>query len=396
MKYSFDEVIDRKGSGCVKYDNPEVPQGVTPMWVADMDFRTPDFILDALRTRLDHPVLGYPHVPDNYFNIISSWVSSIHSWKTDPSWMCFVPGIVRGIGMVINAFCSKGDKIIVQPPVYHPFRLVPQRNGYEVVSNPLIPVYDGSGTLKTYRMDFDSLERLASDPSARIMILSNPHNPCGIAWDADTLRTLAEICKRNGVLIISDEIHSEMMLWGGRHIPFQSVCNDASSNSICFMSPSKTFNIPGVVSSYAIVPEGDIRSRFFSYLEANEFDYPPVFSYIATVAAYTKGGDWRKQMLAYVEGNLKFLESYLAEHIPYIGCTKPQASFLAWLDCRKLDMTQENLMAMFSREARVFMNDGTMFGDEGAGFVRMNVACPRCVIEAALERIENAVNKHIA
>lgn len=388
MKYDFDEITERAGTGCVKYD--KAPKGLIPLWVADMDFRTPDFIIDALHRRLDKPVLGYPFIPKDYFPTIARWVRNLHGWDIRPEWMCYVPGIVKGISLAELALLSKGSGVIIQPPIYHPFRIVTEKNEMEVIYNPLKPVYDGN-VIVTYEMDFEGLEKCI-DKGARMLLLSNPQNPSGICWSRETLERLAEITSRRGVLVISDEIHGEMAHKGYRHIPYASVSQAASDNSITFMAPSKTFNIAGVVSSYAIIPNEALREKFFAFMDATELDYPSIFSIEATMAAYRKGASWRRQMLRYVEGNISYAEGYLAHYVPQIKAMHPQASFLIWLDCRALGMTQKQLMFFLKRRAGLYLNDGTMFGPEGEGFVRLNVGCPRSVLRKALDQLAAAVN----
>lgn len=390
--YDFDEIIDRHGTGCAKYDS--LPSGihrkdVIPLWIADMDFRTPDFITDAMKSRLDHPVFGYPVVPDDYFITISKWVSTLHGWSVDPNNIRYIPGIVKGIGLALNTFLSPGDKVIIQPPVYHPFRIVSEKNGYEVLRNPLIPVYE-NGSLVDYKMDFEGLEKLL-DSGAKAIILANPHNPAGICWSRATLERLAEMTASRGVIVISDEIHAEMALRGHKHIPYASVSPASASNGITFMAPSKTFNIAGIVSSYTIVLSESLRTKFFNFLDANELDNPAIFPIVATMAAYNKGAEWRKEMLSYVEDNIDFVISYLSENIPRIKALRPQASFLVWLDCRGLGLGHDELQQLFVEKAGEFLNDGLMFGEEGQGFMRLNVGCPRSVLAMALERLKNAM-----
>lgn len=393
--YNFDEIIDRKGTGCAKYDGLSMEKGrsdLLPLWVADMDFKTPDFIVDALRKRIDHPIFGYPCVPQDYFQTISSWVGDLHSWKLDPSHIQYIPGIVKGIGFVLDCLCSPGDKVIIQPPVYHPFRIVPEKHHLEVVNNPLLPVFenDECGPLFGYKMDFDHLEKII-DEDTKVLILSNPHNPAGQCWDKETLQTLAEITSSKGVIVISDEIHCEMLLNGRKHIPYASVSEAAAQNSITFMSPSKTFNIAGIVSSYAIVENDSLREKFFGFVDADELGYPSIFSIVATQAAYKNGKRWRSEMLDYVSANIDYVDEYLKENIPSVRCVKPQASFLVWLDCRELGLTQDKLVSLFEDKAHLELNDGTMFGLQGTGFMRLNVGCPRSVLEEALKRLKEAI-----
>jgi cystathionine beta-lyase len=382
-QYNFDELIDRKGSGSLKFDLLNEYYGrddLMPLWVADMDFRTPDFIIDAIKRRCEHPVFGYTHPSDEFFESIINWLRELHGWNIKREWMIFVPGVVKGIAHVIDCFTKAGDKVIIQSPVYHPFRLVPQHLQREVVYNPLRLV-NGQ-----YEMDFDNLESVI-DEKCKALILSNPHNPAGIVWKKETLQQLAAICSKNNILVISDEIHAEMVYPQFTFHSFSTVSEEAASCSITLMAPSKTFNIPGIVSSYAIVPDNMLRHKFFSYLKAGEFEEGTIFSYIATIAAYTQGAEWRRQMLDYVIENVKFVDEYLKSNIPDIRVYMPQASFLVWLDCRKLGLKQPELVKLFTDRAHLALNDGTMFGKEGEGFMRINVGCTRAYLEKALERV---------
>ena len=390
MKYDFDKVIDRTGTGALKHDVLEERYGspdLLPLWVADMDFATPPFIVEALEKRLGHPIFGYTVEPPEFWPSVIRWIKDSHGWDVKREWLTYIPGIVKGIGLAINRFTDPGDKIIIQPPVYHPFRMVPEGNDRKVVYNPLIEMKDGY-----YEMDFEHLESII-DSRCKMLILSNPHNPAGIVWSKETLAHLADICHRQGILVISDEIHSDMALFGNRHIPFATVSPEAASCSITFAAPSKTFNIAGIVSSYAIVPDARIRERYYRWLNANELDEAPVFSPIATVAAYTEGREWMRQMLAYVEKNIEYVTEYCRENLPEIKPLKPQASFLVWLDCRGLGLSQKDLVDLFVDQAKLALNDGAMFGPGGEGFMRLNVGTPRVVLKEALERILKAVRQ---
>ena len=393
--YDFDEIIPRRGSRCIKYDSLQEHFGrsdLNALWVADMDFRTPDFILDALRRRLDHPVLGYPSIGEDYFEILSRWVEDLHGWRVPAKDFRYVPGIVKGFGLAERCFLRPGDKVIIQKPVYHPFRIVTEESGFTVVNNSLRPIYDAEGFLQTYEMDLDALEGQIDDRT-RMMILCNPQNPGGVLYPAETLRRLADICDRYGIIVVSDEIHCEMVHGGVRHIPFASVSEAAARCAITFMAPSKTFNIAGVVSSYVIVRNPALAEIFFRYLASNETDYPPIFSAEATRAAYTpEGRKWRAEMLAYVQGNIDFVDGWLRANLPQIRAVRPQASFLVWLDCRKLGLSQKALVDLFVNRAHLALNDGSVFGDEGIGFMRLNVGCPRAILEQALESLAAAFN----
>ena len=386
--YDFDRIIERKGTGAIKTDAMKKVFGkedLVPLWVADMDFETPDFITDALKKRLEHPVFGYTAEPEDYRPAIIDWIAGLHGWEIRKEWISYIPGIVKGIGMAINALLEKDEKVIIQPPVYHPFRLVPQRNGRDVVFNPLRETSDGS-----YEMDFENLEAIC-DGKCRMLILSNPHNPAGITWSRETLERLASFCHSRGIIVISDEIHADMALFGNRHIPFASVSPDAAACSITFGAPSKTFNIAGIVCSYAVVPDDALREKFYRWIEANEMGSAPIFSHIATVSAFRNGADWRRQMLKYVEGNIEFVETFCREQIPQIRPLRPQASFLVWMDCRALGLDHESLNRMFIEEAGLALNDGEMFSPGGEGFMRLNVGTSRAVLQDALERLRRVM-----
>ena len=393
MTYNFDKIIDRTGSGDLKHGVLKERYGrddLLPLWVADMDFETPEFITSALRQRLEHSLFGYTVVPDELWTTIVKWIADHHQWDVKREWLTYIPGIVKGIGMAINVFVKEDEKVIIQTPVYHPFRLTPEGNGRKVVYNPLKET-DG-----TYEMDFDQLAEVVDD-KCRLLILSNPHNPAGICWDADTLRRLAHFCYERGIIVISDEIHSDMAILGNRHIPFATVSDEAAQISITFGAPSKTFNIAGIVSSYAIVPNPTLRRRFYTWLEANELNDPPLFAPIATIAAYQQGEEWRRQMLGYVEDNILFVEEYCRENLPGIKPWRPQASFLVWLDCRGLGLNHDKLVDLFVNKAHLALNDGAMFfgkpkpGNDLGGFMRLNVGTPKSVLKTALEQLKTAL-----
>jgi cystathionine beta-lyase len=387
--YDFDKIIERRGTGAVKTDALKKVYGkedLIPLWVADMEFETPDFIIEAIRKRLEHPVFGYTVMPEGYWETVKTWIEDHHGWKTETEWMTFIPGIVKGIGMVINALLEKDDKVIIQPPVYHPFRLIPQKNGREVVFNPLKELPDGS-----YEMDFENLEAVC-DPKCKLLILSNPHNPAGIVWSRETLIKLADFCHSHGITVISDEIHCDMALFGNRHIPFASVSEKAAECSITFGAPSKTFNIAGIVSSYAIVPDEGLREKFFKWLEASEMSAAHIFAPIATMAAFKHGENWRQQMLRYLECNIRFVEEYCLKNIPQIRPLRPQASFLVWLDCRKLGLSHEELTDLFVNKAGLALNDGEMFNPGGEGFMRLNIGTPRDILKEAMDKLLDAVS----
>ncbi|CDB11508.1 uncharacterized protein BN744_02712 [Bacteroides sp. CAG:633] len=387
MTYNFDELIDRRHTGSVKWDGMKNAFGrddLTAMWVADMDFRTPPFVMDALRQRLEHEVLGYAMPCEGWDTTICHWLQKRHQWEVRPDWLTFVPGIVRGQAFALLCFTNPGDRVLVMTPVYHPFFLVTERLKREAVRSPL-DLRDGH-----YHIDFD---RLRHDlQGCKALVLCNPHNPGGRVWTVDELRRIAELCQESGTLVISDEIHADLTLPPYKHHPFATVSPAAASNSVTFMAPSKTFNMPGVQSSFAIVPDDTLRARFQQFMEAGEFCEGHLFAYIGCKAAFEHGEEWLNQLLAYIQGNIDFTESYLRQHIPAIGMIRPQASFLVFLDCRQLGLEQEALERLFADKARLALNTGTTFGEPGRGFMRLNVGCPRAALKQALDQLAEAVN----
>lgn len=387
--YNFDEVIERRGTNCVKFDLLKERFGnenLTPLWVADMDFRTPDFIVEAIKKRCEHELFGYTYAPDAYYDSIRGWVHYKHNWKIEKEWISYIPGIVKGIAFALECFTLPGDKVIIQPPVYHPFRIVPESMHREVVYNPL-KLTDGR-----YEMDFDQLESVI-DEKCKALILCNPHNPGGVVWKKETLTKLADIASRRGLVVISDEIHAEMAYPQHTHHPFATVSEAAASCSLTFMAPSKTFNIAGIVTSYAIVPSDELRRRFYSFLEAGEFGDGTIFAYEATTAAYTFGAEWLQQMRMYIMENVRFVDEYLKSNLPKIKVYQPEASFLIWLDCRELGLNQEELVSLFRDKASLALNDGSMFGPGGEGHMRLNIGCPRSVLEIAMNALKKAIDK---
>ena len=390
-KYNFNEVIDRKGTGALKIDALKGRYGrddLLGLWVADMDFKTGDFITEAIIKRCKNGILGYTVAPESYYDSIIQWVENQYGWVIQREWLSYVPGVIKGIAFAIQCFSKPLDKIIIQPPVYHPFRLIPSKLRRTVISNPLI---EENGK---YRMDLDGLRKLI-DKDCKILILSNPHNPIGIVWDKDTLEELADICYKKYVLVISDEIHSDMCIFGNKHIPFATISPKAALNSITLMSPSKTFNMASVIAAHAIVPDSEIRKTFYEFMQGSELDEGSIFAYTATQAAYEKGSDWRSQVLKYIENNILFVDKFFKENIPEIKVIIPEASFLLWLDCRELGLKQYELAFLFINWARLALNNGVMFGKEGEGFMRMNVGTPRVILEQALLQLKEAIDSHL-
>lgn len=397
------KVKDRRGTLSVKYDSLFEHFGVdnvTPLWVADMDFESPQCVRGALEKIVSGAVYGYNIIPPTFFETIQRWMADVQNWKIETEWCSFIPGIVKGIGYVINYFTKPGEGIIIQPPVYPPFTNVPKGNGREILYNPLIREEGGS-----YRMDFDNLEAVAAKENAKLMILCNPHNPCGIAWDRESLARVADICYRHNVLVISDEIHADMPLSKTVHNPFATVSEAAAMNSITFGAPSKTFNVAGIVSSFAIVPNEKIRKGFYRWMSVNELSSPTIFATETTIAAYTKGGEWRREMLEQIEENVNFTIDYFEHNIPLIKPIRPMSSFLVWLDCRELCQaiggnepdaaTQKRLVNLFLNDARLALNDGAAFGPGGLGYMRLNVGCGLELLAGSFERLRMAVDENL-
>ncbi len=386
----FDKIIDRRNTDCVKYDGLRETFGrddLLPLWIADMDFEVCPAIFEALEKRIGHKVYGYPIARDCYWNSIISWLNRRHDFTVKRDELCYIPGIVRGIGYVVNHFTSPGDKILIQEPVYHPFKNVIEGNGRIAVNNQLH--YSG-GSLE---MDLTSLEALIKEEKPKMMILCNPHNPGGIIWSKEILKKVAHICAGNGVIVVSDEIHADIELFGNRYTPFATVSEEAAMNSIVLGAPSKTFNIPGLVSSWCVIKNPKIRESFFKWMEVNEFSAPTMFVTLATEAAYNHGEEWLDKLLKYLEGNILFVEDYLRSNIPEIKPLRPQASFLMWLDCSATGLKGLRLDDLFISKAHLALNDGEMFGPGGECHMRLNVACPRKVLEKALSQLKEALEQ---
>lgn len=396
------EHINRKGTYSIKVDALKKyfgEENLLPLWVADMDFKTPECVQEAISQVVEQGVYGYNVIPDNYFPVIAEWLKEKQNWEVEQQWLAFIPGIVKGIGYAINYFTQKGDGIIVQPPVYPPFMNVPKGNGRELVFNPLIRVED-SNCIESYRMDFENLEYIASKGNCKMLILSNPHNPGGIAWSRADLERLARICYKYNILVISDEIHADMPLFGTEHIPFASVSKEAAAISITFGAPSKTFNMAGIVSSYAVVPNDDIRVPFYKWMQVNELSSPTIFATLGAIAAYTKGDEWRMEMLDYIEGNILYVEDFCKNSLDgLIKPVRPLSSFLVWLDCRELSnklfgcIDQKQLVHLFVAKAGLALNDGAAFGPGGEGYMRLNVGCGLEMLQQAMSQLKEAIDE---
>lgn len=383
MKYDFDKTIDRRATNSYKWDS--APEGVLPMWVADMDFRTASAIIDALQKRVAHGIFGYTRVPDAYYGAVTSWFSRRHGWDIDREWIIYTSGVVPAVSAVIKALTVPGDKVIVQTPVYNCFFSSIRNNGCEIVSNPL------RCTADTYEMDFDALERCAADPRAKVMLLCNPHNPAGRVWTPDELTRLGNICLRNGVTVVADEIHCELVYQGFKYTPFASLSDAFLHRSVTCVSPSKAFNIAGLQIANIVAFDNDLRSRIDKAININEVCDVNPFGVAATIAAYNEGEEWLNQLVDYLHSNYEAMAEFCRRELPEFPITRLEGTYLVWMDCSSLGMPSDALEHALLDDARLWLNAGTMYGAEGEGYMRWNIACPRSVMLDGLNRFLNFV-----
>lgn len=387
--YNFDETIDRTGTDSIKYDATKAflgAEGIIPMWVADMDFRTPSFIVEAMKARMNHEIFAYTFRSDSYIESVMNWLQRRHQWGVPKEAVLFSPGVVPAVNIAVLAYTQPGDRIITQPPVYFPFFHAVNDHGRELVYNPLI--------LKEGRlyMDFENLE-MEAKKGAKMLILSSPHNPGGSVWTQEELRTMAEICLRYNILILSDEIHCDLILPGYKHTPTASLSAEIADQCITTIAASKTFNLSGLSTSTVIITHAELREKFKTTLDALHIGGGNIFGSVATQAAYTYGDEWVDALMVYLSENLDILEEYLQKHIPQIKMVRPEATFLVWLDCRELGMKDKELNHFFLTKAKLGLNPGTMFGPGGSGFMRMNVACTKATLMQALEGLHHALSR---
>ncbi|MBP2650081.1 MAG: Cystathionine beta-lyase [Firmicutes bacterium] len=385
----FDAVIDRKSNFSAKYDEVGKKFGredLIPLWIADMDFKTADPIIEAIQKRAEQGIFGYTSRPDSYFEAVSQWLEKRHGWKADPGLMIHSPGVVPSLSMIIQNFTQPGDKIIIQPPVYYPFFDVVRSNGRTLVENPL-KIVEGR-----YEMDYDQLEQIAQK-GAKLLLLCSPHNPVGRVWTKNELLRLGEICISYGICVVADEIHSDLVFSGHKHIPFAMISEAFRQNTITCIAPSKTFNLAGLQASIVIFSKETDKTRFDDALGTLDIRRNNCFSLVASEAAYRYGAEWLAGVLKYIEGNFAFIQDFCQKHMPQIQPNYPEGTYLVWFDCRGLGMNKEKLHDFMVNEAKLALDDGYWFSDAYAGFMRLNAACPRSIIAAALQQWENAVNK---
>lgn len=387
MKYNFDEIIDRGGNRSAKYDERAKKFGtadVIPLWVADMDFRTAQPIIDACVSKAEEGIWGYTSRPDSYFQAVQQWEQRRKGWTPDISLMSWSLGVVPSLSSIVRLFSGDGDKILIQTPVYSEFYDVAEAWGREVVENPLVET-DGK-----WSVDFDDFAEKVKQ--CRIFLLCNPQNPVGRVWEPEELRKMAELCVENGTLLVSDEIHSDLIFHGKRHTPTASLSPEIAANTITCVSATKTFNLAGLQASTTIFPNRDMKRAFEEFWGRMDIRRNNAFSCVAMEAAYREGEEWLDQLLPYISGNFDYICDFCAKNIPQIKPNRPDATYLMWLDCRALGMTNEELRDFFIHKAKLGLNEGYTFGHSLAGFMRLNAACPRSTLEKAMRQLKAAVD----
>lgn len=403
MTYDFDRIIDRSGTASMKWSTyhggshagPISPVGVDlagngpiPMWVADMDFPSPQPVLDALRNRIDHGIFGYTVTPDSYFDAAINWIKKRHGWEVSKEWITTTPGIVPALHFAIRAFCKAGDKVLLQQPAYYPFFRAIKNSQCEIVSSALIDGDDG------YTMDFEDLERKASDPAVTMAILCSPHNPVGRVWREDELRQYGDICNRHGVLVVADEIHADLLMPGVKFFPYAQLGREYSDNVLVCTAPSKTFNLAGMHLSNMIIPNEKLRRTFNDYMiHTGVAGGLNPLALTAIEAAYNHGEEWLDQVLDYIWGNFQTLKSFVGQNMPQLKVSELQGTYLCWVDFRGLGLDQEKLEKLTQLDAKVLLDEGYIFGQEGRGFERFNLACPRPLLKLALERLKTEIER---
>lgn len=381
MKYNFDEIVSRRHTCSYKWDSaPSGEKEVLPLWMADMDFRTAPVIVEALERRVRHGIFGYVRVPDAYYESVARWFVRRHGWKMETDWIIYTSGVVPAISAAIKALTVPGDGVVVQTPVYNCFFSSIRNNGCRVVPNPLI--YEN----RTYRIDFEDLDRKTADPGVRLLLLCNPHNPAGRVWTREELVRIGEICQKNGVRVIADEIHCELVFPGHEYVPFASTRENQLRNSVTCVSPSKAFNLAGLQIASIISCDRAVRERIDRAININEVCDVNPFGVEATIAAYEGGEDWLLQLLDYLKGNYDLLCDFFKTYLPQIPVTSLEGTYLVWTDCRAFHLPSDVLQTLLLEETGLWLNSGTLYGAEGEGFLRWNIACPRVVLHDALTR----------
>ena len=389
----FDQVIDRNEYPTLKWNRSMLIEhfgsgDVLPLWVADMDIQAPSVVIEALLRRVKHGIFGYEFRSDGYYEALINWYANRHQWAIDQTHIEACPSVLNAIAVLINQHSEEGDGIIIQPPVFFEFRLAIRNNGRRIVKNPLL-LDNGR-----YRMDFADLEEKAADPKNKMMIICNPHNPTGRVWTRAELARAGEICRRHNVLVISDEIHGDIVYGTHRYTPFVSISDELAQVAFACLSPAKTFNIAGMTDAMAIIPNEEYRQRFHDFADRLWMNKTNVFASAAAEAAYSRGSEWLDAVLVHLQSNIDCLGSYLQENLPQVKLIEPEGTYLVWLDFRALGLDAKELARFLAQEARLALNPGYWFGREGAGYARMNVACPQSTLREAMSRLTKAIHEY--
>ncbi|MFT4107570.1 MAG: MalY/PatB family protein [Lacrimispora sp.] len=387
--HNFDEIIDRKNTSCIKYDfavQRGKPENILPLWVADMDFKVSEKVLEAIRQRVDHGIFGYSESGDEYFEAIQGWMERKHGWAVERNWLVKTPGVVYALAMAVKAFTEPGDAVLIQQPVYYPFGEVIKDNDRVIVDSSLVLGEDGK-----YHMDFEDFEKKAEENHVKLFLLCNPHNPVGRVWSREELERLGEICIRKDIIIVSDEIHQDFVLQG-KHQVFADISRELRDRTVTCTAPSKTFNLAGLQVSNIFISNPKLRARFRKQMSASGYSQLNVLGLTACEAAYRYGGEWHDQLMEYLKANLSYVREYLKEKIGKIKLIEPEGTYLVWLDFKELGLTEEEREDLIVNKAGLWLDSGAMFGPAGEGFERINIACTRSTLELALQKLEQAVN----
>ena len=384
MKYDFDERVPRRGTNSYKWDTVK-DEDVLPMWVADMDFRTAPAIVGALQKRVEHGIFGYTKVPPAYYEAVVNWFRRRHAWLIEKEWIVYTTGVVPAISAIVKALTVPGDRVLVQTPVYNCFFSSIRNNGCEAVANPLI--YANG----TYRIDYDDLERKAADPKVKLLLLCNPHNPVGRVWTRQELRRIGEICIRNRVLVVADEIHCELVFSGHVYIPFASISEDFREHSVTCISPSKAFNLAGLQIANIVAADTDVRMKIDKAININEVCDVNPFGVEALIAAYNRGEDWLEELKHYLSVNYNYLRAYFDEYLPEFPVVMLEGTYLVWVDCRGVGLSSREIADILLEKEKVRVNPGSLYGEVGEGFIRLNIACPREKLIEGLNRLKRGL-----
>lgn len=385
---NFDEVIDRRNTNSLKYDFAEksgMPKDILPLWVADMDFKISSYIQDAVIRQAEHGIYGYSESGESYFEAISSWMKNHHDWEVKQEWLVKTPGVVYALATAVQAFAREGDGVLIQQPVYYPFKGVIVSNGRKVVNSALI-----QGESGRYEIDYADFEEKIIQEKVKMFILCNPHNPVGRVWSREELETIGDICKKHDVIVVSDEIHSDFV-WKGRHQVFAALKEEYQDMAVICTAPSKTFNIAGLQASNIFIANEKLRRQFERQVDVSGYSQLNSVALTACEAAYRHGEEWYQGVCEYIKGNINYIKEYLQENIPEVTMQVPEGTYLVWLDFRQLALSEQELEDLIIKKAGLWLDKGTMFGEAGLGFQRVNTACPRKIIETALNRLKCAV-----